>query len=131
LPPLNLERLAKVANRLLTEARQDWDSGLDFSFVAPKNSQLKLDENNIRQSSLTKFMALNGQANSSNRGSIEMTTAGPHGKRIIIGKDTNLTINISEDSIEIKEQSNGDPKLFTDEVASTNPLLRTLDNIEA
>jgi hypothetical protein len=131
LPPLNLERLSKVANKLLTDARQDWDSGLDFSFVAPKNGLLKLDEKNIRQSSLTKFMALNGQANSSNRGSIEMTTAGPHGKRIIIGKDTNLTINISEDSIEIKEQSNGDPKLFTDEVASTNPLLRTLDNIEA
>ena len=131
LPPLNLERLSKVANKLLTDARQDWDSGLDFSFVAPKNGLLKLDEKNIRQSSLTKFMALNGQANSSNRGSIEMTTAGPHGKRIYIGKNTNLTISISEDFIDICEASNEDPKLFSDGVSSSNHLLKTLDNIDA
>lgn len=131
LPPLNLERLSKVAHKLLAEARQDWDSGLDFSFVASKNSVLKLDEKNVRQASLTKAMALNGHSNSSSRGSIEMYTAGPERKRILIGKDTNLTINISDGIVDITEQTDENPNLFSDNASPTNCLLKTLDNIDA
>ncbi len=52
LPPLNLERLARVMDRYLTEAREDWDSDLDFSFGAGEGGVLKIDPDNPRQRAL-------------------------------------------------------------------------------
>lgn len=50
-PPLNLERLTKVMDKVLSQVREDWDSSLDFT-LAGNNGKVKIDFDNKRQMAL-------------------------------------------------------------------------------
>ena len=52
LPYPNLDRLKKVYDRLLSQARESFDSRVDLGFVAPDGGKLRLDENDKYQSEL-------------------------------------------------------------------------------
>ena len=97
-PKLNLKRLSDSVEEYFTAARHDWESGIDLAFVAEKGEVLKLDESNERQKALAKCMATTGQPTTKDKtNSIEMITAGEAKRHIWIGKDSYVTVHITED----------------------------------
>lgn len=127
LPHLNLERLAKVTDRYFNQARQDWDSDLDFSFTAPKGGVVHLDANNERQKALTECMSLTGMPTSKDKRSIEMVTAGESKKHIWVGRDSHIVIGIPEGTI--LGLTTQQLSAFADDKPISR-LTRTLDNIK-
>lgn len=96
LPCLNLERLTKVTDRYFTQAREDWQSSLDFSFTAPKGGKVSIDPNNPRQKALAESMSLTGLPTSPDKKSIEMRTAGETSEKIWVGRDSYLIFQIPD-----------------------------------
>lgn len=97
LPCLNLERLTKVTDKYFTQAREDWQSSLDFSFTAPKGGAVHLDPNNPRQKALAESMSITGLPTSPDKKSIEMRTNAKTSEKIWVGKNSYLIYQIPDE----------------------------------
>ncbi|MGN0309694.1 MAG: hypothetical protein ACI4C3_03780 [Bacteroides sp.] len=97
---LNLERLTRVLDRYLVQAREDWNSALDFAFRANEGGIVSIDPQNERQQALVQGASAAGAQ-------VKMY---PRGSRtpILCGKGHYVERELSDEvirSLESKEQT--------------------------
>ena len=95
LPYLNLERLQKTYNRLLTESRKMFDAKLDWDFTANEGGKLNLDEKDERQNELIKWMMedVGGE-------NIKLYPNDNRRRAIIVGKNSYDLIYLSDKTLQ-------------------------------
>lgn len=91
-PPLNLERLTKVMDKVISQVREDWDSNLDFT-LAGNNGKVKIDFDNKRQMALVQGASGAGVW-------IKMYPVELKGKCVYCGKNEFVTIIIDKELLD-------------------------------
>ncbi len=100
LPHLNLDRLSKIVEKYLTDARRSFDSSLDFAFTATKGGKLELHEENELQRTLAKAVSATGQPmRKEDNPGIVLVTTGQHASYIKIGKDAHISTTIPQPTL--------------------------------
>lgn len=100
LPYPNLERLKKVYDRLFGQARDHFDSKIDFDLVAPEGGQIRLDEKDSYQSGLIEYLMEDAGAEVklySNTAKKTPIHVGKNSFRVVSIRDTTIR-RITEDS---------------------------------
>lgn len=103
LPPVNLERLSKHLDKILSEARQHLGSDSKLVYKAPPGTVLNLDDKDEWTHQMVEDMSEVG-------GDATMTLNPFGGKKIVVNKNNYRTFNISDNSLDGIE--NGTPNLF-------------------
>ena len=90
LPYPNLERLKKTYDRLLNQARESFDSGIDLSFVASEGGQVRLDKKDSYQSETIGWLM--------NDAGADVTLYSNNAKKtpIYVGNNSYRTVTISD-----------------------------------
>ncbi len=99
LPHLNLERLRKVYDNVLSQSRESFNSDLDWSFKANEGGQIHFDQKDERQSTLISYMMEDVGSNN-----IKLYPNQNKRRAIIVGKDSFAAIGINESTIKRLEE---------------------------
>ena len=113
LPHKNLDRVMDSFEQSLTDVREDWNTAMDISFIAPKGGNVPIDLNNKRQMALMDLGATIGGS------SIEMIPTGKSqpsvwcgkGKFVTEGIDDGIFNDLGKGSVEMFEEDNAINKL--------------------
>lgn len=104
LPHKNLDRVMEEMEASLTDVREDWQTAMDISFIAPKGGMVPIDLKNKRQMGLVKLASTVGGS------SIEMIPTGKSRASVFCGKGSFVTEGISDTLF--RELTEKDPREY-------------------